>query len=69
MPFAGAIGGVFVDTLHDGAGLRSKAGCSRRRSCYVAPDGKVTETDLAPKPPIDASSYTSEETFAPPPTG
>jgi prolyl oligopeptidase len=63
MPFDGAIGGVFVDTLHDGCWFALEGWVRSPTVFYVAPDGKVSETDLAPKPPIDASSYASEETF------
>ncbi len=63
MPFAGAIGGVFVDTLHDGCWFALEGWVQPPTVFYIAPDGKVTETNLSPKPPIDASSYTSEETF------
>ena len=63
MPFDGAIGGVFVDTDHDGCWFELEGWVRPPTVFFIAPDGKVTETNLAPKPPIDASSYTSEETF------
>ena len=63
MPFDGAIGGVFVDTLHDGCWFALEGWVRPPTVFYISPDGKVSETNLAPKPPIDASAYTSEETF------
>ena len=32
--------------------------------CFAGADGTVVQTDIAPRPPIDISPYTSEETFA-----
>jgi prolyl oligopeptidase len=63
MPFDGAIGGVFVDTAHDGCWFALEGWVRPPTVFYIAPNGMVTETNLAPKPPIDASSYASEETF------
>ncbi|HXQ10479.1 MAG TPA: prolyl oligopeptidase family serine peptidase [Caulobacteraceae bacterium] len=63
MPFDGALGGVFVDTANDGCWFELEGWAKPPTVFYIAPDGKVTETNLAPKPAIDASSYTSEETF------
>ena len=63
MPFAGAIGGVFADTLHDGCWFELEGWVTPATVFRVDPDGRVTPTDLAPKPPVDVSPYTSEETF------
>ncbi len=63
MPFDGAIGGVFVDPLREGCWFALEGWVSPPTVFYVGPDGRVTETNLAPKPPIDASFYTAEETF------
>jgi prolyl oligopeptidase len=63
MPFDGAIGGVFVDPLREGCWFALEGWVRPPTVFYVGPDGRVTETNLAPKPPIDASSYTAEQTF------
>jgi len=64
MPFAGAIDGLYADTLHDGVWFLLQGWVRPSVLCYVGPDGVVTPTDIAPKPPIDVSPYTSEEVFA-----
>ena len=63
MPFEGAIGGVFVDTTHDGCWFALEGWVRPPAVFYIAPDGRVSETSLAPKPPIDVSPYAAEETF------
>ncbi|HXQ47952.1 MAG TPA: hypothetical protein VN806_15145, partial [Caulobacteraceae bacterium] len=40
MPFAGAIGGVFVDTLHDGCWFALEGWVQPPTVFYIAPDGK-----------------------------
>ena len=65
MPFAGSIDGLYADTLHDGAWFLLQGWVRPSVLCYVGADGKVTETDIAPKPPIDVSPYTSEEVMYP----
>jgi prolyl oligopeptidase len=63
LPFAGSIDALNADTLHDGAWFLLQGWVRPSVLCYVGPDGKVTETDIAPKPPIDVAPYTSEEVF------
>lgn len=66
LPFAGAIDNdsFYADTLHDGAWFMLEGWVRPAVLCYVGPDGKVTQTDIAPQPAIDVSVYTSEEVFA-----
>ena len=63
LPFQGSISSLYADTLHDGAWFVMEGWVRPLVLCYVGPDGAVTQTDIAPKPPIDVSPYTSEETF------
>jgi prolyl oligopeptidase len=65
LPFAGSIDAetFYADTLHDGAWFFLEGWVHPTVVCYLAPDGTVTQTDIAPKPPIDTSPYTSLETF------
>jgi len=65
LPFAGAIDGLYTDTLHDGAWFMLSSWARPTVLCYVGPDGVVVQTDIAPQPPIDVSPYTSEEVMAP----
>jgi prolyl oligopeptidase len=69
MPFAGAIGSVYCDTLHDGCWFDLEGWVTPTAVFQVGPDGTVTKTNLAPTPPIDVSPYTSEETFCTAPDG
>lgn len=64
LPFQGAVSGLYADTLHDGAWFFLRGWVKPTVLCHVTPDGVVTQTDIAPQPAIDVSSYTSEETFA-----
>ncbi|MFI4933007.1 MAG: prolyl oligopeptidase family serine peptidase [Caulobacterales bacterium] len=64
MPFAGSIDALYTDTLHDGVWFLLQGWVRPSVLCFVGADGVVVETDIAPKPPIDVSPYTSEETFA-----
>jgi prolyl oligopeptidase len=64
MPFAGAIDGLYTDTLHDGAWFFLQSWARPTVLCYVGPDGVVKQTDIAPQPPVDVTPYTSEEVFA-----
>ena len=64
MPFAGSIDGLYTDTLHDGAWFFLQSWVRPTVLCHVGADGVVTQTDIAPQPPIDVSPYTSEEVFA-----
>jgi prolyl oligopeptidase len=65
MPFAGSIDGLYADTSHDGAWFLLQSWVRSSVLCYVGPDGVVTQTDIAPQPPIDVTPYTSEEVMAP----
>jgi len=67
LPFAGAIDedSFYADTRHDGAWFLLQGWVRAPVVCYVAPDGRVTQTDIAPPPPLDLSPYRSEEIFAP----
>jgi prolyl oligopeptidase len=67
LPFAGSIdqGSFYADPLHDGAWFVLQGWVRPPVVCHVAPDGTVTLTDIAPSPPLDVSSYISEEIFVP----
>ena len=65
LPFAGSIDALYTDTLHDGAWFLLQSWARPTVLCYVGADGAVTQTDIAPQPPIDASQYTSEEVMVP----
>jgi prolyl oligopeptidase len=67
LPFAGSIDQdtFYADTQHDGAWFLLEGWVNPPVACYVAPDGTVTQTDIAPQPPLDLSPYRSEEIFAP----
>jgi prolyl oligopeptidase len=65
LPFAGAIDGLYADTLHDGAWFFLQSWVRPSVLCHVGSDGVVVQTDIAPKPSIDVSLYTSEEVLAP----
>jgi len=64
MPFAGSIDALYTDTLHDGAWFFLQSWARPTVLCHVGADGVVTQTDIAPQPPIDVTPYTSEEVFA-----
>ncbi len=64
MPFAGSIQALYADTLHDGAWFLLQGWARPSVLCHVGADGVVVQTDIAPKPPIDVTPYTSEEVFA-----
>lgn len=65
LPFAGSIDALYTDTLHDGAWFLLQGWVEPSVLCFVGSDGVVVQTDIAPKPPIDVSPYTSEEIMAP----
>ena len=65
LPFNGSIDGFYTDTDHDGAWFLLQGWVRPTVLCYVGADGVVTQTDIAPQPPIDVSQYTSEELLAP----
>ena len=66
LPFAGAIDNdsFYADTLHDGVWFTLEGWVRPAVLCYVGPDGRVVQTDIAPRPAIDVAPYTSEEVFA-----
>jgi len=64
LPFAGSIDAIYTDTLHDGAWFFLQSWVRPTVLCHVGADGVVTQTDIAPQPPVDVSPYTSEEVFA-----
>ncbi len=66
LPFSGAIDedSFYADTLHDGAWFSLESWVRPQTICHAAPDGTVTQTDIAPLPPIDVTPYASEEVFA-----
>ena len=65
LPFKGSIDALYTDTLHDGAWFLLQGWVRPTVLCFVSADGVVTQTDIAPQPPIDASLYASEELLAP----
>jgi prolyl oligopeptidase len=67
LPFAGSIdeASFYADTLHDGVWFLLEGWVHPTVVCYAGPDGKVTQTDISPLPPIDISPYTSEEILVP----
>ena len=67
LPFAGSIdeASFYADPLQDGAWFLLQDWVHATVACHVAPDGTVTQTNIAPKPPLDLSAYTSEEVIVP----
>ena len=65
LPFAGSVDALTTDSQHDGAWFLLQGWVRPTVLCYVGPDGAVTQTDIAPQPPIDISAYASEELLAP----
>ncbi len=67
LPFAGSIDQdlFYADTRHDGAWFLLQGWVRPPVACHVAPDGTVTQTDIAPPPRLDLSPYRSQEIFAP----
>jgi prolyl oligopeptidase len=67
LPFSGSIdeASFYADTLHDGVWFLLEGWVHPTVVCYAGPDGKVTQTDISPLPPIDISPYTSEEILVP----
>ena len=55
MPFSGAINGLNTDTLHDGAWFLLQGWVQPSVVCRAEADGRVAQTAIAPKPPIDVS--------------
>lgn len=67
LPFPGAIDldSFYADPAHDGAWFLLQGWVHPPVICHAAPDGTVTQTNIAPKPPFDATAYTSQEIFVP----
>ncbi|OYV33647.1 MAG: hypothetical protein B7Z81_11090 [Acidocella sp. 20-61-6] len=67
LPFPGAINeaSFYADPQHDGAWFLLQGWVHPPVLCHAAPDGTVTQTNIAPKPSLDVSAYTSEEVFVP----
>ncbi len=67
LPFAGAIDedAFYADTAHDGAWFILEGWVHPPVVCHLGPDGTVTQTDIAPLPPINLAPYISEEISAP----
>jgi prolyl oligopeptidase len=67
LPFPGAINqdSFYADTQHDGVWFLLQAWVHPAVVCHAAPDGTVTQTNIAPIPPIDVTAYTSQEVFVP----
>ncbi len=64
LPFSGGIDALYTSTLQDGAWFMLESWIHPAVICHVDAQGVVHQTDIAPKPPIDVSPYTSEETHA-----
>jgi prolyl oligopeptidase len=67
LPFPGSVDedSFYADPQHDGAWFLLEGWVRPPVACHVAPDGTVTQTDIAPLPPLDLSPDRSEEIFAP----
>jgi prolyl oligopeptidase len=61
LPFQGTISFVSTDPLADGCWFQIEGWVRPPVVCRGAPDGKVTVTDIAPRPAIDVSRYASQE--------
>lgn len=64
LPYPGSLGDGFADPREDGLWFTLEGWTVPPQVCHVAADGKVTVTDLAPKPSYDTSLYTSELVYA-----
>jgi prolyl oligopeptidase len=62
LPYPGSISVLATDPLQDGCWFMLDSWVRPPVLCYGAPDGTVTITRIAPKPPIDVSPYESLET-------
>ncbi|MDO9370350.1 MAG: prolyl oligopeptidase family serine peptidase [Sphingopyxis sp.] len=65
LPFDGAIDGVFTSPALDGAYLRLGGWLEPSGIWRVDAAGKVSDTGINPKPPIDTSPYETKRGFAP----
>jgi prolyl oligopeptidase len=61
LPYAGSVSLLSTDPLQDGCWFMLDSWVKPPVLCYGAPDGTVTVTGIAPKPPIDVSRYASQE--------
>ncbi|HEV2532378.1 prolyl oligopeptidase family serine peptidase, partial [Phenylobacterium sp.] len=61
LPYPGTVSQLSTDPLQDGCWFMLDSWVRPPALCYGAPDGAVTVTDIAPKPPIDVSRYASQE--------
>jgi len=61
LPYAGTVSQLSTDPLQDGCWFVLESWVKPPVVCRGAPDGTVTVTDIAPKPPIDVSRYASQE--------
>ena len=64
LPHPGTVSELYADTLHDGAWFLLAGWVRPPVLYYVNLNGVVTQTDIAPAPPIDVSPSVSFETFA-----
>lgn len=64
LPFDGSIGDVFASTGRDGAYLRLSGWLQPSGIWQVDAAGKVTDTGITPRPPIDTSPYEARRGFA-----
>jgi prolyl oligopeptidase len=66
LPFAGAIDeeSFYADTSHDGVWFLLQGWVHPTVVCHAGPDGVVTQTNIAPLPPLDLTPYTSREVMA-----
>ena len=61
LPFEGSIATIYTDPLKDGCWFILDSWVRPPVVCFAGADGKVTVTDIAPKPPFDTSGYESRE--------
>jgi prolyl oligopeptidase len=64
MPFDGAIDGVFTSSALDGAYLRLAGWLEPSGIWRIDAAGKVADTGITPRPPIDTSPYEAKRAFA-----
>jgi prolyl oligopeptidase len=61
LPFPGTISLLSANSLQDGCWFMLESWIKPPVLCYGAPDGTVTATEIAPRPPIDLAPYASQE--------
>ncbi len=64
LPFEGAIGGVSIDPRRDGAYMTLVGWLHPSGVWRVEADGRVADTGITPKPPIDTSAYAATRGLA-----